>query len=338
VTDGNNWQTSLSFDEVVKKYGKWTAMSICLGEGQYTIMPPAVDYRLRCYAQIVSDLIPKSFKQIRVLDLGCCEGHHGIEFALQGAEVVAIEIRDANLAKAHFIKERLHLDNFKIHQDDVRNLSKEKYGVFDVVLCAGILYHIDAANVFNFVKNIFEVCGRLTIFDTFVSLSARRAVEFEGKTYYGLDYVEHEKNATEEDKLRDLWSSIDNDSSFWFTQPSLCRLLENIGFTSFYECFFPGWEKHELVDRKTYVAIKGQGVKLLSSPAADQSPPFEIRDNQAVRFSDCQRPRGFLFRFVKERFPRPLKNVIKSILRSLGMIKPDDTPLYLKESLKANKG
>lgn len=196
MPDGDNWRDPLAFDEVVKKYGAWTAASIFLGNGQYTFMPPFVDYRLRRFVQIVSDLVPKPFKHLRVLDLACCEGQYAVEFALQGAEVVAIEIRDPHLAKTRFVKDHLRLDNLTLFQDDVRNLSREKYGVFDVVLCSGILYHIDAAHVFGFIKNIAEVCGRMAIFDTFISLNARELVEFEGKSYYGFNFIEHEKKAT----------------------------------------------------------------------------------------------------------------------------------------------
>ncbi len=71
-----------------------------------------------------------------------------VELARLGANVVGIEGREANLAKARFAKEALSLENPEFHQDDVRNLSKEKYGRFDVVLCLGILYHLNRQTFF----------------------------------------------------------------------------------------------------------------------------------------------------------------------------------------------
>lgn len=332
----DNWQAPLSFDEVAKKYGEWTAMSIHLGDGQYTIMPPVVDHRLRRLVQIVSDLAGKPLNQLRVLDLACLEGHYGLEFALHGAEVVGLDIRDANLAKAQFAKAHLRLDNLKLYHADVRNLSKEKYGVFDVVLCAGILYHIDAAHIFSFVKSIFEVCGHFVIFDTFISLKARDSVRFEGETYYGMNAFEHEKNTTDEEKLRNAWASADNEHSFWLTQPSLFNLLEDVGFSSFFECHFPVCSIGH-IDRKTYVAVKGRTVNVLSSPVTNHASRLEIPENPKIQFNPGQTPPSFLFQFFKERFPQPLKNFIKPILRSLKIMGSDATHPHLKKYLKENK-
>jgi predicted RNA methylase len=74
-----------------------------------------------------------------VLDLACLEAHYAIEFALHGARAVGIEYRDESLAKARFAKEHLRLDKLELFKDDVRNLSRERYGEFDLVICSGIL-------------------------------------------------------------------------------------------------------------------------------------------------------------------------------------------------------
>lgn len=97
---------------------------------------------------------------LRVLGLACLEGLYAVEFARQGARAVGIEGRDVNLEKVRFVKKALGLDNLDLHHDDVRNLSLEKYGEFDVVLCLGILYHLDAPDVFHFVESIGRVTRR----------------------------------------------------------------------------------------------------------------------------------------------------------------------------------
>jgi 2-polyprenyl-3-methyl-5-hydroxy-6-metoxy-1,4-benzoquinol methylase len=71
-------------------------------------------------------LLGKPISQARVLDLACLEGHYAIEFALHGAEVTAIEIREANIAKARYAKEQMGLGRLRLVQDDVRNVSVEK--------------------------------------------------------------------------------------------------------------------------------------------------------------------------------------------------------------------
>src|SRR6185312_10010629 len=106
-----------------------------------------------------------------ILDLACLEGQYALEFARQGAQSVGIEGRAENLEKARFAQRALQLDNVELHQDDVRNLSVAKYGHFDVVLCLGILYHLDAPDVFDFVERIASVCTGFAIFDTYISVT-----------------------------------------------------------------------------------------------------------------------------------------------------------------------
>jgi len=256
--------SSSSLDEIRHRYGEWTGMSIHLGGGLYTL-PPKPDGRLRRILQITCDLAGKPPSELRVLDLACLEGHYGIELAMQGAEVVGIEFREANLAKARFVKDYLHLDHLTFYQDDVRNLSVEKYGQFDLVICAGILYHLTTPDVFHFVRRIHEVCTRLTIFDTHIALEPIATVEFENEIYHGLWYKEHDEAADPETQLKFLWSSVGNVRSFWFTQPSLANIMARIGFSTFYECLNP-YHTTLTKDRRVYIAIKGQAASIHSSP------------------------------------------------------------------------
>ena len=171
--------------EIIAQYGPWTAHSFHLADGVDTFDEPHWDARLRRFVQIASDLSRKPIQDLRVLDLAALEGHYGIEFALQGARVVINEGRPANLEKVRFAKEALGLDNLELVLDDVRNLSVDKYGTFDVVLCLGILYHLDAPDVLDFIRRIANVCSGLVIIDTHFALSDELAIEWEGNTYWG---------------------------------------------------------------------------------------------------------------------------------------------------------
>src|SRR5262245_49012933 len=139
--------------EIIDRFGPWTLHAICLGGDVYTL-DPYPESRLRQIVQIAADIMGKPFETLRVLDLACLEGQFGIEFALHGAQVVGIEGREVNLAKARFAKEVLALNNIDLVLDDVRYLSKDKYGEFDVVLALGILYHLDVPDSFHFVEKI----------------------------------------------------------------------------------------------------------------------------------------------------------------------------------------
>jgi hypothetical protein len=314
--------------EVIDRFGPWTAHCIHLGNQLYTFDEPSVpqmDSRLRRFTQIAADITGKPLETLRVLDLACLEGHFGIEFALHGSEVVAMEGREANLAKVRFSKEMLSIDNLKPVLDDVRNLTKETYGYFDVVLCLGILYHLDAPDVMNFMKRMFEVCNRVTIIDTHITLfDAPESYNWSGKAYWGSYFHEHNPDATSDEKEEEKWKSLDNPRSFVLTRPSLCNLLRDVGFSSVYECLNPyeyhnpRWplapEGHRHVvwkNRFTFVAIKGQHQTIISSPITDTSPEFDRPENPSY----IGAPSGGSWRGKLVRLLGPLKAPLRRIIR-----------------------
>lgn len=316
---------STSLEEFRRQNGDWSAMSIHLGGDLYT-RPPAPDARLRRIVQITSDLAGKPLHQLRILDLACLEGHYAIEFAMHGAEVVGIELREQNLAKARFVKDYLGLDRLSLYLDDVRNLSREKYGLFDVVLCSGILYHLDVPDVFHFLRRIYDVCAHFAIVDTQVALRPAVNVDFEDETYSGLWYTEHQESADRETKLRSLWASVDNNRSFWFTPASLANFIDRVGFSSFHECLNP---HHDTMgDRRAYIAIKGKRARILSSP---KTASLGFTPKPEVMRTPMQSNHGPIFRIAKGVLPQPVKDVIKPVLRKARLLPPDSTPPFLKK-------
>jgi Methyltransferase domain len=317
---GNN----SSVQAFIEANGAFTS-SVYLGDGIYT-RDPLPDRRLRCFVQAIADLAGKPMNQIRVLDLACYEGHYSIEFALHGAQVVGIEIRQANFNKARFLKQRLALPNVEFYQDDVRNLSGAKYGRFDVVLCAGFLYHLDFPAVFEAIENIHSVCDRLAIFETYISLKPVICKTYKGKTYWGNDYIEHEEEDSPDQKYRDLWSSIDNQQSFWLTQSSLCNALDHSGFTSVFVQMNPSLQKQPL-DRHTVIAIKGATVPILSSPLTNEEVHLDWIDQRTrVATGPANATRNIAFRLSKRYLPKRVKNVIKNVGWKWGLMRKANMP------------
>lgn len=303
-------------------------MSIHLGGDLYT-RQPALDGRLRRILQIACDLAGQPLNQLRVLDLACLEGHYGIELALHGAEVVGIELREANLAKARYVKDYLRLDRLTLYQDDVRNLSLEKYGQFDLVICSGILYHLDVPDMFHLVRRIFEVCTRLAIIDTLIALRPEVEVIFENEAYHGMWYTEHDESADRDTRLRDLWASVDNIRSFWFTPASLANYVARVGFSSFYECLNP---EHVLPeDRRAYVAIRGQRADVLSSPLTASMGFTPKPERNQLSNNGPNVRHGWMFRVAKRWLPAPIKNAIKPVLRLVRVLPPDATPRFVRK-------
>jgi hypothetical protein len=193
--------------------------------------------------QMVTDHLQKPLTECKILDLASLEGEYSAEFVARGATVTAIEGRGINVKKA---KERFSWStdkkwsNLKFVQDDVRNLTPKKYGHFDVVLCLGILYHLDYPDCFKFIKSIADVCDDFAIIDTHIGINDERVV-YEGKDYFGWRHCEYGFTPSQEIQEKSRWASINNVKSFWLTKASLINALIDGGFTSVYECQYPSW-------------------------------------------------------------------------------------------------
>lgn len=253
--------------------------------------------QVRHIIQSVSDLARKPLKGLRVLDLACAHGGYAIECAALGAEVLGIEGRAEWLVQANERKERFSLKNVEFVQDDVRNLSKKKYGEFDIVLCLGILYHIDAPDVFGLIDKVSEVCREFAIFETHITSEdlAYRSHQWKGHTYRGASYLEHSPNMTLEQKLTVLGASLDNELAFWFTEASLLNILRHVGFSSVHEVRNPvpnlwvGAERDVKIwgNRVTLAAMKGKPVKLILNP--ENKPDSQVdwpEDSEAHRLEN----------------------------------------------------
>lgn len=296
---------------IIERYGCWTAHNIRLDGDIYTIGKTVTgdDAKLRRIVQIVSDISGASLDTLRILDLACLEGLYAVELARHGAAVVGIEGRESSIEKARFAKEVLGLENLQLLQDDVRNLSRAKHGRFDVVLCLGILYHLDSPDVFEFLASIAEVCQGFAIFHTHVALEPEVSREFGGTTYWGKTFFEHAPQSTPEERAKSLWASLDNVESFWPTRASLYNALSKAGFTSVYECHTPP-EQDQPLDRITLLAMKGRRVALQCSPLINARTVEDVPETRAG---------GLLSRLVRRLrnggalLPRTLKDLARRV-------------------------
>jgi SAM-dependent methyltransferase len=316
--------------EFINLHGEWTAMAIKLPDGTYT-RTPAVDHRLKRLMQSAQDFLAKPLAECRVLDLACLEGHYAIEFALHGAHAIGIEGRQVSIDKCNYVKTMLSLDRVSFVKDDVRNLSASLYGQFDIVICSGILYHLTAQDAANLLKKIADVCTGILLLDTFVSLSGRSSVGLDGGICHGHYYPEHDDDDDRARVAAKLWASIDNKTSFWFTEPTLVNLLSDAGFTSVVDVLAPTMPAG-LRDRKTYLACRGRKAHVLSSDVSEKEPIHHIPEGANPRFDSSQRPRGMLFSVAKRTLPPSVKNVIKPLLRALKVLPPDGTPEFMKKA------
>lgn len=215
------------------------------------------------------------------MDLACLEGHYSAEMAIRGATVVGVEGRSSNLQKA---RELFPFPNISFLQDDVRNVSPEKYGSFDVVLCLGILYHLDAPDCFKLLEAVAEVCQDFAVIDTNIGLTGKEVVRYRGKEYRGFYFSEYETPPSPEEQEEQVWMSINNVRSFWLTRASLVNATIDAGFTSVYECHYPAWDHP--VDRITLIAFKGKPEGILAVPFDDTILGERVPEEQPRSFQN----------------------------------------------------
>jgi SAM-dependent methyltransferase len=248
-------------DDVVAHFGPWIGYNIDLGLGVWTMAPGLVgmaEERVKQIVQLVTDFTRQPLSELRILDLGAHEGGFAIELARRGAEVVALEPRESHLAKAKFVKEALGLERLTIVAGNARDVATLVTGEFDVVLCLGLLYHLDGPGACELVHRLRRKTKLFTILETQISLTDRETINYDGHTYRGRPSPERPAAAG---------AAVDITTAFWLTRASLLNLLSDAGFTSVLDCANPVIpDLAAFRDHVTLIAAPGAPVSYLGLP------------------------------------------------------------------------
>ncbi len=226
---------------------------------------PANAVKVRRVMQLTQDLGARPFADLRILDLGCGEGVYAIEAGLRGADVLALDARAARMDEGARVAARHGLGNVRFVRQDVREATREALGTFDVVYLLGLLYHLDAPDVFAVLANVADLCARLLVVDTLISLAPATELVWRGEVYHGARWREHDDADSADVRRGRVLRSIDNPFSFRFTRASLLQALHAAGFASVLECHAP-FEPGKAEDRITLAAVKGPPVRLSTYP------------------------------------------------------------------------
>jgi SAM-dependent methyltransferase len=237
--------------------------------------------KVRRVVQVTQDLAPLPFSDLRILDLGCGEGVYAVEAGLRGAQVLAVDARTQRMDAGAACAARHGLDNVTFRQEDVRRVRRETHGEFDAVFCLGILYHLDATDVFTLLENVHQLCRSVTVIDTLITLEPDVEVTHRERSYEGERYREHADDDSEEVRRSRVLKSLDNTYSFKFTKASLVRALSDIGFSSVFECHAPP-EPGKASDRVSLVACRGRRVAISTYPWVNDRSEKEIEDRLAA--------------------------------------------------------
>ncbi|GAA4965509.1 class I SAM-dependent methyltransferase [Kineococcus glutinatus] len=261
---------------IVEEDGPWTAHRFDLGGGLETMSeaPGSTDWFVhmtRSYLRCAVLALGRPASRLRVLDIGCLEGGMSIELARAGCEVVGLDVREQHIRKARFVAEVLGVPNVSFVVGDMLKLAEHDLGTFDVVLCAGTLYHVDAPDQLAFLVSLNERCRGIALFDLHVSTAAEEAYEArDGLTVLGHSYLEHTTSDPAE-RRRSGWASLHNTHSFWPTERSLANLLLEAGFALVSRPLAPVVE-YPWQERAYWFAHSASHAVRLGIPATPGSP------------------------------------------------------------------
>lgn len=225
----------------------WTSHNIPLTLSESTLGPdqPLIgdDTRMRAIKDCLRSFSAYrgGLSGLRSLDLGCLEGGLSFEMAREGANAFGVEGREQNVAKCEFVRALFQLPNLDFAHLDVKDLDPGAHGVFDIVLCCGLLYHLD--DPVGFLEQLESLTHDETILflDTHVSpddsqlehcfqrenLGPIETIERKGQSYEGRWFREF---STDEERESSRWTAVSNPTSFWLSEKSLVEAVYRSGF------------------------------------------------------------------------------------------------------------
>jgi SAM-dependent methyltransferase len=237
---------NLSDDQLRARIGgrRWTLHNVPLSPTRRTrpdepLFWEGGDPRWPVIERWLDELYGNDLVGMTVADLGSLEGGFALALARRGADVLGIEARTANLAKCRIVADAWAPPlALRFEQDDVKHFDRARYGTYDVVLAAGILYHLDRPVAW--LRQIADAVRCALILDTHYA-PPRDGVQLDGKRgpfglgpltqhegYAGRWYTEYEEGT---DGWGDLWAAHSNWQSFWLTEGEVRRALGDAGFT-----------------------------------------------------------------------------------------------------------
>jgi SAM-dependent methyltransferase len=122
--------------------------------------------------ETVARLLPDLKQRLNLktaLDLGCGLGHYAEILHQHGFDVLAVDGRPENVEEA-----RRRFPHLKFQLADAQDPELPRLGKFDLVLCFGLLYHLE--NPFRVVRSIAELASKLTLIEGIVYPSPEPAM------------------------------------------------------------------------------------------------------------------------------------------------------------------
>lgn len=179
------------------------------------------------------------------VDVGCGVGYFSKFLVELGFQVVGVDGREENSAEGR----RRHPEITFLTRD-VENPSLQAIGVFDLILCAGLLYHLE--NPFRAIRNLYAITGKILFVESMCTPGSATTMQL-------LD-----ESAIEDQGL--------NFVAFYPTEASLVKMLYRSGFPFVY--LFRRLPEHPFC-QETF-RRKRQRTMMVASKAPLNSPDLKL--------------------------------------------------------------
>lgn len=129
-------------------------------------LDPIHDTRLRMLDASLAQCWPDGVAGRNALDIACHQGYFSVQLAKRGfAQITAVDARADHIEDVKLITAGLDEQRIEAKQCDVHALSVDAVGgPFDLVLCFGLLYHLE--NPIGALRRAREMCKGLCVVET----------------------------------------------------------------------------------------------------------------------------------------------------------------------------
>ncbi len=129
-------------------------------------LDPIHDTRLRMLDDALKACWPDGVAGKSALDIACHQGFFSVELAKRGfAQITAVDARADHVEDVKLITQGIGEERIQAQQCDVHALSSDAVGgPFDLVLCFGLLYHLE--NPIGALRKAREMCSGLCVVET----------------------------------------------------------------------------------------------------------------------------------------------------------------------------
>ncbi len=150
------------------------------------------------------------------IDVGCGAGHFSVLLRDLGFQLMAIDGRQDNVEEA-----RRRCPGIEIQTADVEDSALAQLGAFDLVLCLGLLYHLE--NPFRSIRNLRELTSKLLVIESMCTTEELPVLHL------------REEGPTEDQGLRHI--------AFYPSEACLVKMLYKAEFSSVFRfCRMPDHE------------------------------------------------------------------------------------------------